>query len=189
VVDLRRMMMMDQPEMEETVPTDITRSTTVSSFASPAVVPALTVAFWALASTPALADSPDWGLFEGRIGSLLHPITMGSLLAWSISTALLGFQWRRQRTIGDEISTLKKTLPDMGGASSLSEALKIAQSAEVKDAWMITRLQNAASTDAQIKEMQLERKELSEKAPRDKHFNQGALLAFVGTVMAIEVRI
>jgi hypothetical protein len=112
---------------------------------------------------------------------------MGTLLVWSISTALLGFQWRRQRTIGDEIATLKKTLPDMGGASSLSEALKIAQSAEVKDAWMITRLQNAASTDAQIKEMQLERKELAEKAPRDKHFNQGALLAFVGTVMAIEV--
>lgn len=44
----------------------------------------------------AYADSPDWGVFEGKTGSILHPVMMFGMLALSISTALLGFEWRRQ---------------------------------------------------------------------------------------------
>jgi hypothetical protein len=36
----------------------------------------ITAAIWALTSTSAMATEPDSGIFEGRIGSLLHPITM-----------------------------------------------------------------------------------------------------------------
>lgn len=59
-------------------------------------IPALTIAMIMFTSSAAYADSPDWGIFEGKTGSLLHPVTMIGMLALSISTALLGFEWRRQ---------------------------------------------------------------------------------------------
>jgi hypothetical protein len=46
---------------------------------------------------------------------------MGSLLLFSLSTAILGFQWRRQRTLGDEISALKKTLRTLQIESQINE--------------------------------------------------------------------
>lgn len=123
-----------------------------------------------LAMIPNIASAagPDWGLFEGRTGSLLHPAMMFSLLAYSIATAVLGFQWRRQRTMGDEISSLKAQIPK----SEDPEAPKSAQTMEL---------------ESQVAALQAERKELASANPRDKHFSQGALLAFLGTAFAIEV--
>eukprot|EP00527_Entomoneis_sp_CCMP2396_P003465 CAMPEP_0198150952 /NCGR_PEP_ID=MMETSP1443-20131203/53388_1 /TAXON_ID=186043 /ORGANISM="Entomoneis sp., Strain CCMP2396" /LENGTH=124 /DNA_ID=CAMNT_0043816451 /DNA_START=26 /DNA_END=400 /DNA_ORIENTATION=- len=40
--------------------------------------------------------------------------------------------------------------------------------------------------EADIKALQQERKELAAAGPRDQHFSQGALLAFMGTAIAIE---
>lgn len=147
---------------------------------------ASTVAFWSLTATVASAAGPDWGIFEGRTGSLLHPITMLGLLAFSISTALLGFNWRRQRTIGDEISAIKKTLPDLGGAKTVSEAMETVKAAETVDTAMINRLQAALPIQAEIDALTAERKELSQGNNRDRHYSQGALLAFIGTAFAIE---
>jgi hypothetical protein len=149
-------------------------------------VPALTAAIWALTSTSAMAAGPDWGIFEGRTGSLLHPVMMLSMLAFSVSTAFLGFDWRRQRTIGDEISSVRKSLPSLRGSSSVAEALSVAQGAEEKDSVLISQLQAALPIEGQIKELQSERKELASKGARDKHFSQGSLLAFIGTAFAIE---
>jgi hypothetical protein len=59
-------------------------------------LPPLTAAMIIFSSDSAFAESPDWGLFEGRSFSVLHPITMFGMLALSVSTALLGFEWRRQ---------------------------------------------------------------------------------------------
>ena len=152
---------------------------------------AIAIATAALLSTPlsASAAGPDWGIFEGRTGSLLHPIAMASMAAFSISTALLGFQWRRQRTIGDEISGLKKSLPDLKGASTVREALAAAEGAEEVDASYVAKLKGAMGTANEIEELTKERKELSSSGPRDKHFNQGSLLLFIGTAFAIEVRL
>jgi hypothetical protein len=133
------------------------------------------------------AAGPDWGVFEGRTGSLLHPIAMFSMAAMSVSTGLLGFQWRRQRTLGDEISSLKKTLPDLAGASSIAEALQNAESAETVDSAYVAKLKAAMPIESQINELQKERKDLASAGPRDKHFSQGAMLAFIGTAFAIEV--
>lgn len=134
------------------------------------------------------AAGPDWGIFEGRTGSLLHPIAMFSMAAFSVSTGLLGFQWRRQRTLGEEISSLKKTLPDLAGASSVADALQTAQSAETVDSAYVAKLKAAMPIESQINELQKERKDLASAGPKDKHFSQGALLAFIGTAFAIEVR-
>lgn len=137
----------------------------------------------------AQAAGPDWGIFEGRTGSLLHPIAMFSMVALSASTALLGFQWRRQRTLGDEIGALKKQLPILkDGAGSVKEALDMATSAEVVDASYVNALKGALETERQIAELTNERKELAGANPREKHFNQGSLILFLGIAFAIEVR-
>lgn len=140
-------------------------------------------------STPLAANAagPDWGLFEGRTGSLLHPAAMFGMAAMSASTALLGFQWRRQRTLGDEISALKKTLPDLNGASSVSEALAAAQSADTVDSALVSKLKGALGIESEINALTQERKDLASQGPRDKHFNQGSLLLFFGIAFAIEV--
>jgi ABC-type multidrug transport system fused ATPase/permease subunit len=129
----------------------------------------------------AYAAGPDWGIFEGRIGSLLHPLTMGSLLVYSLYTAYLGFQWRRQRTMGDEIAALKQKLPPATSATSVEQELG-AVAAVVQETRQISTL------EAQIAALTRERKEIASKGPRDQHFSQGALLACIGTLFAIEVR-
>lgn len=146
----------------------------------------VTATVWTATSEIATAAGPDWGIFEGRTGSLLHPIAMASMFLFSAYTAFLGFQWRRQRTLGDEISALKKTLPDMGGASSVAEAVAAAQ--EAGDSAKVSALQAAKGTESEIAALQQERKDLAAAGPRDRHFAQGALLAFIGTAFAIEVR-
>lgn len=145
-----------------------------------------TTAMWTATAELASAAGPDWGIFEGRIGSLLHPIAMLSMFLYSAYTAFLGFQWRRQRTLGDDISALKKSLPDMGGASSVAEAVAAAE--EAGDSSKVAALKAAQSTEDEIKALQQERKDLAAAGPRDRHFAQGALLAFIGTSFAIVVR-
>ena len=143
----------------------------------------------ALLSSPLAANAagPDWGIFEGRTGSLLHPIAMFGMAAMSASTALLGFQWRRQRTLGDEISALKKTLPDLGGAATVTDALAAAQAAETVDSVLVSKLKAALPVENEINALTKERKDLASAGPRDKHFNQGSLLLFTGIAFAIEV--
>jgi Protein of unknown function (DUF4079) len=149
-----------------------------------AVIGALST--WLAFPLASLADSPDWGLFEGRTGSLLHPVFMGGLFLVSVSTALLGFQWRRQRTIGDDMAALKKNLATLLPAGAASVQAAMGDDAEAQDASKYTE---ARAIEAQIADLQAERKELSQKNPRDQHFWQGALMAFLGTCFAIEVRL
>jgi hypothetical protein len=168
------------------VPVDVHRPPASAS----AVAAASTIALLAMMTVPSAAHAaagPDWGIFEGRTGSLLHPVAMLSMFALSTSTAYLGYQWRRQRTLGDEISTLKKSLPNLMGADTASSALKIAMEAEAIDQKYVDSLKMALETERQVADLTKERKELASSNPRDKHFNQGALLLFVGTAFAIEV--
>jgi len=37
------------------------------------------------------AAGPDWGLFEGKTGSLLHPIMMFAMAGFTVSTALVSY--------------------------------------------------------------------------------------------------
>lgn len=113
---------------------------------------------------------------------------MVSLLTFSIWTGSLGFAWRRQRTMGDEISTLKKTVPDLQGATNLAAALAAAKSSETVDTARVQQLQSAIAegTETKIAELVAERKALVAANPKDQHFSQGALLAFLGTAFAIE---
>lgn len=146
----------------------------------------LAVAAVALSPTQVNAAGPDWGIFEGRTGSLLHPLTMGGLLLFSLSTGLKGFQYRRQRTIGDEIKDLKKTLPSLNGAKSLAEAITAAETSGETNASELNSLKAALPIQNDIDALNAERKELSSMKLKDSHFSQGSMLAFVGTAFAIE---
>jgi predicted lipid-binding transport protein (Tim44 family) len=137
---------------------------------------------WLAASEMAGAAGPDWGIFEGRTGSILHPIMMGSLFATSLYTAFLGFQWRRQRTLGDEISSLKAKLPKIP-----SDYKTIQQAIDSGDMENLSELQAAIPIETEIQELSAERKQLSSQNNRDKHYTQGAWIAFFGTLFAIEV--
>ena len=98
-------------------------------------------------------------------------------------------QWRRQRTIGDEIKDLKNQLPDLQGAKSVQDALQAAKQLEGDEynGALVATLQAALPTDEMLEKLSSERKELVDAKPRDKHFSNGALLAFLGTAFAIEV--
>lgn len=159
---------------------------TDDSLLKTASVMASTAAAIALFPGEAHAAGPDWGIFEGRTGSLLHPVMMGSMLLFSLSTGLMGFQYRRQRTIGAEINALKKTLPKLNGSSTLSETIAQAKSADEVDAALVLKLESAIPIQESVDAMLLERKDLSSMGLKDKHFSQGALLAFLGTSFAIE---
>jgi len=152
------------------------------------LITAASIASLAMACTPsqAMAAEPDWGLFEGRIASMLHPIAMGGLLLLSLSTGIKGLQYRRQRTLGDEISQLKKSVPDLRGAATVREALQNAEKQEKVDSVYVQALKVAIPTQEQIDLLIQERKDLAAQNVRDNHFSSGALLAFLGTAFAIE---
>lgn len=50
----------------------------------------------------------ELGILEGRSVALIHPIVMGGLFFYTLWAGYLGWQWRRVRTIQDEINELKK---------------------------------------------------------------------------------
>ncbi|EJK60382.1 hypothetical protein THAOC_19276 [Thalassiosira oceanica] len=161
-------------------------SSTVTDDESRSVRNAAVAAVALLTPMSASAAGPDWGIFEGRTLSLLHPASMLGMAALSVSTALLGFQWRRQRTISGEINELKAQLPNLNGAKTVSEALAAAQSAEMVDTSYVASLRAATTIENEINALTQERKDLAANGPRDKHFNQGSTLLFLGTFFAIE---
>ncbi len=93
--------------------------------------------------------------------------------------------------MGDEIGALKKKLPILkDGATSVKEALAAATTnmeGGSEDASYVNALRGALETETQIAELTKERKELANASPRDKHFNQGSLILFLGIAFAIEV--
>jgi len=132
------------------------------------------------------AAGPDWGIFEGRTLSLLHPAMMGGTFLLSCSAAVKGFQYRRQRTIGDDISALKKTLPKLVGAPNLKAAIAQAEEGETPDTALVAKLKAALPIQGEIDALLAERKDLAKKGLRESHYAQGSLLAFIGTAFAIE---
>jgi len=142
--------------------------------------------FIALAPSTVWAVEPDWGLFEGRTASLLHPVAMGALLLMSVTTGIKGLKYRRQRTVGEDIVELKKTLPNLRGAASVRDALLAAEKEETVDGQYVKSLKEAMSIQDQIDALVQERKDLASQNLRDDHFSSGAVLAFLGTAFAIE---
>ncbi|GAX82504.1 hypothetical protein CEUSTIGMA_g9931.t1 [Chlamydomonas eustigma] len=108
----------------------------------------------------AMAASGEYGILEGRTVALMHPAVMFSLLASSLYSAYLGWQWRRTREIGEEIRELRKLQP-AGAEGVLVE-------------------------NPELVAKEKERKELLAGKFKDKHEWMGALILASGTGIAIE---
>ena len=66
----------------------------------------------------ALAAGGEFGILEGRSFALLHPLVMGGLFGYTLWAGYLGWQWRRVRTVQDEINDLKKQLKPAAAAAT-----------------------------------------------------------------------
>jgi hypothetical protein len=109
----------------------------------------------------ALALDGQFGILEGRIFALIHPVMMGTLLLATGWAGYLGWQWRRVRTIQDEINALKKQVP----ATVEGQAVP-------------------SPVQTQINELTETRKALLKGGFRDRHFNVGSILLGAGVLFS-----
>ncbi|KAM5555738.1 hypothetical protein ABKV19_023584 [Rosa sericea] len=143
-------------------------TTTLHSLKSASLpLTALTLPFF-LDPKDAFAVGGEFGILEGRTFALIHPIVMGGLFVYTLWAGYLGWQWRRVRTIQNEISELKKqekptpVTPDGTPVEAPPSPVAL-----------------------QIKQLSEERKELVKGNYRDRHFNAGSILLAFGVFEAI----
>ena len=132
---------------------DVGRTALLATIASSPIV---------LSAQDAFAKGGEFGLLEGRTAALVHPFFLGIMYATSLYAGYLGLQWRKVRTVGEEIQELKKASPVGADAET------------------------ANPNQSKIDELTKERKELVAGNYKEKHFNAGSLLLAFGTCLAIE---
>merc|ERR1711966_252578 len=81
---------------------DVGRTALLATIASSPIV---------LSAQDAFAKGGEFGLLEGRTAALVHPFFLGIMYATSLYAGYLGLQWRKVRTVGEEIQELKKASP------------------------------------------------------------------------------
>ncbi|KAH7578090.1 hypothetical protein ACOSQ2_000790 [Xanthoceras sorbifolium] len=116
----------------------------------------------------ALAVGGEFGILEGRSFALIHPIVMGGLFVYTLWAGYLGWQWRRVRTIQNEISELRKQVKP----TPVTPEGKPVETAP-------------SPVEFQIQQLTEERKELLKGSYRDRHFNAGSILLGFGVFEAI----
>ncbi|KAL7125666.1 hypothetical protein ABFS83_14G131700 [Erythranthe nasuta] len=118
----------------------------------------------------AVAAGGEFGIFEGRSFALIHPIVMGGLFIYTVYAGYLGWQWRRVRTIQEEVSDLKKQLKPVP---------------VTPDGAAPAPTPSSSPLEAKIQQLTEERKELIKGSYREKHFNAGSILLGFGVSEAI----
>ncbi|KAE8699625.1 vegetative cell wall protein gp1-like [Hibiscus syriacus] len=116
----------------------------------------------------ALAVNGEFGILEGRSVALIHPIVMGGLFFYSLWAGYLGWQWRRVRTIQNEINELKKQVTP---AAVTPEGKPVEAP--------------PSSVELEIQKLTEERKELVKGSYRDRHFNAGSILLGFGVFESV----
>ncbi|KAH7519444.1 hypothetical protein FEM48_Zijuj08G0036800 [Ziziphus jujuba var. spinosa] len=119
-------------------------------------------------SQDAFAAGGEFGILEGRTFALIHPLVMGSLFFYTLWAGYLGWQWRRVRTIQNEINELKKQVkptPVTPGGAPVEAP--------------------PSPVQLQIQKLTEERKELVKGSYRDRHFNAGSLLLALGVFESV----
>ncbi|KAK8565669.1 hypothetical protein V6N13_020751 [Hibiscus sabdariffa] len=134
-----------------------------------ASLPLTTVALPLFLDAPdALAVNGEFGILEGRSVALLHPIAMGGLFFYTLWAGYLGWQWRRVRTIQNDISELKKQVKP---AAVTPEGKPVEAP--------------PSPVELEIQKLAEERKELVKGSYRDRHFNAGSILLGFGVLESV----
>nr|CAB3448641.1 unnamed protein product [Digitaria exilis] len=149
---------------------------TSTAAASAAMAPLLLAA---LTPDDALAAGGEFGILEGRSFALVHPLVMGGLFAYTLWAGYLGWQWRRVRTVQDEINELKKQLKPAAAAApaAVGAGGNAASSAPPPAA--------KSPVEIKIDELTEERKKLIKGSFRDRHFNAGSILLGLGVLESV----
>ncbi|KAM0934634.1 hypothetical protein DsansV1_C31g0218351 [Dioscorea sansibarensis] len=129
-----------------------------------------------LSAQDALAADGEFGILEGRTIALIHPIVMSSLFFYTLWAGYLGWQWRRVRTIQNEINELKQQVKPPATA---------AVTAGAQDAAAPPRPAALSPVESQIQKLTEERKELIKGSFRERHFNAGAILLGFGVLESV----
>lgn len=129
---------------------------------------ALTFPFF-LDAKDALAAGGEFGILEGRSFALIHPIVMSGLFVYTLYAGYLGWQWRRVRTIQNEINELKK---------EVKPVTVTPEGAPVEPP-------KPSPIEAKIQQLNEERKELIKGSYKDRHFNAGSILLGFGVFEAV----
>lgn len=116
----------------------------------------------------AVAAGGEFGILEGRTLALIHPVVMGGLFVYTLWAGFLGWQWRRVRTIPNEINELKKQLKP---TPVTPEGTPVESP--------------PSPVDLKIQQLTEERKELLKGSYRDRHFNAGSILLGFGVFESV----
>jgi hypothetical protein len=121
----------------------------------------------------AFAKGGEFGILEGRTAALVHPAFLGILWFASLYAGYTGLQWRRVRTIKEEIDGIKASVlvKEMVTASGETETAAPALPADAQ---------------AKVEELTATRKELVAGGFKDKHNNVGSLILAFGVTLAVE---
>lgn len=138
-----------------------------------------------LPADPALAVGGELGILEGRSFALLHPLIMGGLFAYTLWAGYLGWQWRRVRTVQDEINALKKQLKPAADAATPAAVGAGADSSSTTTPPPAAASKSPSPAEARIEELTDERKALLKGSFRDRHFNAGSLLLGLGVLESV----
>lgn len=152
-----------------------------------AVAPVSAAAVAALLFLPAdaaLAVGGELGILEGRSFALLHPLIMGGLFAYTLWAGYLGWQWRRVRTVQDEINALKKQLKPAAAATPAAVGAG-ADSSSTTTPPPAAASKSPSPAEVRIEELTEERKALLKGSFRDRHFNAGSLLLGLGVLESV----
>ena len=126
----------------------------------------------------AFAKGGEFGILEGRTLALVHPFFLGGLWFATVYAGYLGLQWRKVRTVGEEIQDLKKELPAAVTAAVTATGEVEAAAPSMSAAQLATK--------GKIDELAAERKTLIAGNYKEKHNNWGSLLLAFGVTLAVE---
>ncbi|RDY02559.1 hypothetical protein CR513_13970, partial [Mucuna pruriens] len=121
-----------------------------------------------LLTQDALAVGGEFGILEGRSFALIHPIVMGAFFFYTLWAGYLGWQWRRVRTVQNDINELKKQVKP-------TPVTPDGKSVEAPP----------SPVELQIQQLTEERKELIKGSYKDRHFNAGSILLGFGVLESV----
>ncbi|KAG6492711.1 uncharacterized protein LOC122001478 [Zingiber officinale] len=128
----------------------------------------------------ALAVEGQFGILEGRSFAVIHPIAMGGLFFYTLWAGYLGWQWRRVRTIQDEINELKKQVAPAAAPTPVPAG---ADSGAPRPPPLAAPA--PSPVESKIQQLTEERKALLKGSYRDRHFNAGSILLGFGVLEAV----
>jgi len=143
----------------------------------PATIALGLAAMTAMQPAEVLAKGGEFGIFEGRIISLAHPFMMACVYAASAFSAYTGYNWRRLRELGTEITGLKNE----------RKALEAKLNPEEEETPAHAKIKaEVATLTTKIDEMTATRKEMAGQDFKDKHWVAGSIVLGLGVSFAIE---